>query len=137
MWSLDDGTFNNILNCYVNSAGLGLFRARNAGGSEEFSGLSFGTVPETDEEVTVVSAFGADNVYVSSSLGAQDTDSALSVAMLNAATTLRLGADPAGRPLNGYLRELRLWPYRLSDADCDRLSGLTPAAAGANLLETV
>ena len=33
------------------------------------------------------------------------------------------------------------WPlhtnYRLSDADCDRLSGLTPAAAGANLLETV
>lgn len=137
IWALDAGSVsNNNLSAHATAARALRFRAHAGAGSDQLNGVALGTAP-TPGVVTTVAALAPGDGYFAASTGATQSVSSLDLSMLGAATVLRLGSDAAGRPLNGYLQELMIWPYRLTNAQARLLAGIDAPAPGAPLLEMI
>ena len=122
IWSLDDGSFSNILNVFVHDSGSCLARVQRGGVSDGFTGIQWGVLSHRAGPTRIVAGFSKNAACFEASIGS-DEASALSQDLLFDATHLRLGSDPAGRSLNGYLQALHLIPERLSDQVLGDLSG--------------
>lgn len=114
LWSLDDGSFSNILNAFVHDSGGCRARLQRSGGNDQLTGLQWATLGDRATRVRFVVGLSQTDATFQSSLG-EGSASGLSGALVGPATYLRLGCDPAGRALNGYLKSLHLIPQRLSD----------------------
>ncbi|MGJ3231346.1 MAG: phage head spike fiber domain-containing protein [Oceanicaulis sp.] len=113
-WSLDDGTFANILNVFSHSSGACRARLQAGGANDSLIGVQWADVDDRAERRRVLVALSDGEIRFRS--GAQsDVRTGVDLSVLDAVTHLRLGCDPAGRALNGYLEALSLIPERLTE----------------------
>lgn len=125
VFALDDGSFDNILNVWIDNSGANL-RARQSTNAGPYLAGEVDTPWGVDGgETTRVAISIAENDlrYVASKPGGsyeQDVTS-LDTAFVGNVTRLLLGADNAGRHLNGFIKELSIRPNRVTDAELEAL----------------
>ena len=124
VFSLDDGSFDNILNLWVDNSGGNLrFRLQNDAGSDELA-LSSTFSAEIGETISVAMSLVVNDFHAAATDGTSNEtydDTSCNVSVLSSATRMVLGADPSGRFLNGYITDFRVWPKQLADAETNAL----------------
>lgn len=122
VWEIDDGTTANRLHAFIaGGTDAPSYFAANGGSATvntSFSGYSItpGSVAKT------AAAFAANDFAGSFSGAPQITDA--SVTMPTGLTTLTLGGWASGtEQLNGYIKDFRYWPRRLTNAELEALVG--------------
>lgn len=115
-----NGTFNERFQLRKNvstQVNLGVWNSGTQTGSASVSGVS-STVGDTFK---CAAAVAADDIALSVNGQTQVTDS--TVTLPTGLTSLQLGFNSAGIEFNGYFKEFRYWPRRLTNTELESLVG--------------
>lgn len=112
---------SNHVDVYRNAATEEIYALVSDGGVTQAS-ITTSTAPAaTDKKVAV--AFDTDDFALSVSGGTQQTDTSGTVTLSSAAMEFGQSAGSGNRASSLYLRDLRYWPRRLSNAELEALVG--------------
>ena len=112
---------SNRVDLYRSEAAESVYMLVTDGGTQQ-AAMTTSTAPaSTDKKVAL--AFDANDFALSVSGGVQQTDTSGTVTLGSSAIELGQGAGSGNRSAALYLRDLRYWPRRLSNAELEALVG--------------
>jgi hypothetical protein len=124
VWQIDDGSSANRIAQYRNGGNTSWRSLMTAASADQVVGTDF-MVETGSAEVCMAYAWSTNSVAFTGNGGTTATDSAATVP--TGLTTLRLGHQFGNnnQPTTGRIKLLTVFPYRMSNADTDTISGNT------------
>jgi hypothetical protein len=124
VWQIDDGSSANRIAQYRNGGNTSWRSLMTAASADQVVGTDF-MVETGSAEVCMAYAWATNSVAFTGNGGTTATDAAATIPA--GLTTLRLGHQFGNnnQPTTGRIKLLTVFPYRMSNADTDTLSGNT------------